>query len=505
MNLSSQAGFLLALIGVGLQLFFFSPTKPRYYEKLRSDVINFLLFVFGCTTFMVALGLLFHEGKVFYLLLGTAIASFTTVLLLIVWFIPLLVLSSTNDQDLRSGTAAPVLNEMPRPLLLKLAYSMILFLLPLLIIAHVHSHKQFYISDLRQYQKYTSPPADDLGVGNQNRDIEKRIVSLEPSNLAAEVSEYASAFSLHFLTISTLPCQEKEIDCRSLQNRLSKIQNSRALFVAKVLFYFLALYLIFRYYAQLLQAAYHHDVSDQQNLGLRQDVIKQCSQIVSVAAAFLLALIIAGVDFTSLGIFGGLIGAGLSVALKDLLGNLVAGILLLWDKTIKKDDVITVAPSKSGDTGGTYAIVQKMTMRYTVLQDRSEVRRLIPNSVLTNNVVENWTHEDKKVRLRVLVGVEYGTDLRLARSILESVCYEVERIYTKDRYAPKAVVIGFADSSINFALRFWIEDAQRGIRPILSDLYIAIYERFTEEKIRIPYPRQDVHIVSTETRRRVRA
>jgi small-conductance mechanosensitive channel len=177
----------------------------------------------------------------------------------------------------------------------------------------------------------------------------------------------------------------------------------------------------------------------------------------------------------------------------------VAGILLLWDKTIKKKDVITIGPSDSNDTGATYAIVEKMTMRYTVVQDRNEVRRLIPNSLLTNSIVENWTHEDNKVRLRVLVGVDYGTDLRLARTILESVCYEVDRIYTKDRFAPKAVVLGFGDSSINFALRFWIEDAQRGIRPILSDLYIAIYERLTEENIKIPYPRRDLHIVSSET------
>ena len=187
---------------------------------------------------------------------------------------------------------------------------------------------------------------------------------------------------------------------------------------------------------------------------------------------------------------------------ESIVGNLVAGALLLWDKTIKRKDVITVAPSDSGDTGGTYAIVEKMTMRYTVVQDRNEVRRLIPNSLLTNSVVENWTHEDNKVRLRVVVGVDYGTDLRLARTILESVCYEVDRIHTKERHAPKAVVVGFGDYAVNFALRFWIEDAQKGIRPILSDLYIAIYERFAEQKIRIPYPRRDLHIVSSEVSQR---
>jgi small-conductance mechanosensitive channel len=277
-----------------------------------------------------------------------------------------------------------------------------------------------------------------------------------------------------------------------------KVQDNRALFLLKIVFYFIIFYLILRYYAQVIQVSYDSETSDHQGLGLRQDVIKQCSQIISVSAAFLVALIIAGVDFTSLGVFGGLIGAGLSVALKDMLGNLVAGVLLLWDKTIKKKDVITVSPSDSSDTGGTYAIVEKMTMRYTVVQDRNEVRRLIPNSLLTNSIVENWTHEDNKVRLRVLVGVDYGTDLRLARTILESVCYEVDRVFTKDRYAPKAVVLGFGDYSIDFALRFWIEDAYKGIRPVLSDLYIAIQERFKEENINIPYPRRDLRIISKD-------
>ena len=198
--------------------------------------------------------------------------------------------------------------------------------------------------------------------------------------------------------------------------------------------------------------------------------------------------------FRSLGVFGGLIGAGLSVALRDLLANVIAGVLLLWDRTIKKDDVITVLPSSSSDTGSTYAIVQRMTMRYTIVQDRNDVRRLIPNSLLTNNIVENWTHEENMVRLRVLIGVDYDTDLRLVRTILEAVCYEIPRIDTK-KNPPKAVVLGFGDYSINFALRFWISDPNKGIRPVLSDLYIAIYERLKEEGIKIPYPRQELQIL----------
>jgi len=140
-----------------------------------------------------------------------------------------------------------------------------------------------------------------------------------------------------------------------------------------------------------------------------------------------------------------------------------------------------------------------MTMRYTVVEDRNEVRRLIPNSKLTDNTIENWTHEDRSVRLRVLVDVDYNTDLRMARTLLESVCYEVPKIDTK-KQPPKAVVMGFGDSAIHMSLRFWVNEPHKGIRPILSDVYIAITERFKEEGIKIPYPQRELHMTTSTAR-----
>jgi len=314
---------------------------------------------------------------------------------------------------------------------------------------------------------------------------------------SSALAQYLDTINLHFINTPKLQCAQSDTGCASVRNLLQSVQDNRSIFVLKVLYYFLLFYLVLKYYGKVVQIHYNRKPKDPDSLGLQNDVIKQCSELISVSAAFLAALVVGGVDFTSLGLFGGLIGAGLSVALKDLLGNVVAGILLLWDRTIKKDDVITVSPSASTDTGSTYAIVRKMTLRYTVVQDRNDVRRLIPNSYLTNNIVENWTHEDKMVRLRVHVGVDYNTDLRLARTLLEAACYEVTRIETRDK-PPKAVVTGFGEHSINFALRFYIKDAEVGIRPVISDLYIGIIERFKKEGIKIPYPRRDLHIVAPD-------
>jgi small-conductance mechanosensitive channel len=266
-------------------------------------------------------------------------------------------------------------------------------------------------------------------------------------------------------------------------------------FLAKILFYFTCLYLVFRFYGVLIELRYKQKPRIPGDLGLQSDVIEQCTQIIAISAAILLALVIAGVDFSSLGIFAGLLAAGLSVAMKDVLGNVVSGVLLLWGKTIKANDVITIPRSESSDTGATYGVVRRMTMRYTIVEDRNEVRRLIPNSKLTDNTIENWTHEDRSVRLRVLVDVDYDTDLRLARTLLESVCYEVPKIDTR-KQPPKAVVIGFGASAIHMSLRFWVNEPHKGIRPVLSDVYIAIVERFRDEDIKIPFPQLELHVAS---------
>jgi small-conductance mechanosensitive channel len=380
-------------------------------------------------------------------------------------------LSLIGDEDTRSQSASMEVGS--ERITHKLAYSIVVLIVPAILVAHVHKNRQLYLNDVSKFERIMDG-RDNTG---ENR-----------------LAQYGSAIRLYFFYSGQIDCSESDSDCTNLKHRIADSQNNRGLFLVKTSYLFLLFYLVFSFYGRVVEIHYKNKPKDPSSLGLQSDVIKQCSQILSLSAAFLFALIAAGVNFASLGVFGGLIGAGLSVALRDLLANVIAGVLLLWDRTIKKDDVITVLPSSSSDTGSTYAIVQRMTMRYTIVQDRNDVRRLIPNSLLTNNIVENWTHEENMVRLRVLIGVDYDTDLRLVRTILEAVCYEIPRIDTK-KNPPKAVVLGFGDYSINFALRFWISDPNKGIRPVLSDLYIAIYERLKEEGIKIPYPRQELQIL----------
>ncbi len=278
-----------------------------------------------------------------------------------------------------------------------------------------------------------------------------------------------------------------------------KLQNLRGqTFVVGLLFIYFYFLIFFplRYVAALFEYRALLRWSSSQGLGLETDVVQKSGLVVSLFISIVGALVLVNVPFGQIGVFSGIAAAGLSIALRDTLGNLLAGALLIWDGTLKKGDVITIPQSTSRDTGGTYGIVREMRMRYTVVEDRNTVRRLIPNSVLVANPIESWTHSDQKVRLNLRIGVAYGTDLREAKQIMESVCYDVPRIL-HDK-PPQALVVNFGDSAIEFSLRFWLRDTSDGIRPVISEVLINLFERFDEVGIEIPFPQQDLHIRSID-------
>jgi small-conductance mechanosensitive channel len=274
-------------------------------------------------------------------------------------------------------------------------------------------------------------------------------------------------------------------------------QNLRSnMFVVVLLFLYFSFLIFFplRYVTSLFEYRSLLKWSKDKGLGLETDVVQKSGLVVSLFFSVVIALMMVHVPFGQIGVFSGLVAAGLSIALRDTLGNLLAGALLIWDGTLKKGDVITIPRSVSSDTGSTYGIVHEMRMRYTVVEDRNTVRRLIPNSVLVANPVESWTHADQKVRLSLRLGVAYGTDLREAKQVMESVCYDVPRILPER--PPQALVVNFGESAIEFSLRFWLRDTSEGIRPVISDLLISLFERFEEVGIEVPYPQRDLHIKS---------
>jgi small-conductance mechanosensitive channel len=159
--------------------------------------------------------------------------------------------------------------------------------------------------------------------------------------------------------------------------------------------------------------------------------------------------------------------------------------LLLWDKSVKINDVISIGASRIGQ-------VKDITMRYMIVEDRNDVQVLVPHSHLINATFENWTRDSKRIRLKLDIGVAFGSDLEKVKEIMRSVCYEVPRVLKHP--LPVPLILSIDDSAIHFQLRFRIADPDQGVRNVMSEVYERLLHRFDEAKIEIPYPQREIRL-----------
>lgn len=200
------------------------------------------------------------------------------------------------------------------------------------------------------------------------------------------------------------------------------------------------------------------------------------------AGAGLVVISSMGISMTSFAVFSGAVGVGIGFGLQKIFSNLVSGIILLLDRSIKPGDTIEVQ--------GAYGYIRSLHARYASVLTRDGKEYLIPNEVLITNQVINWTFSDNQVRLRLPVGITYDSDLRLALRLMEEAGLKCERVM-KDP-APASRLIGFGDNSVNLELRVWILDSDKGIGGVRHDVLLAIWDSFHENGIGMPFPQRDV-------------
>jgi small-conductance mechanosensitive channel len=198
---------------------------------------------------------------------------------------------------------------------------------------------------------------------------------------------------------------------------------------------------------------------------------------------FLLTFIILGYDFTKLTIILSALGVGIGFGLQGVVNNFVSGLILLFERPLTEGDTIEV--------GTSYAQIKKIGLRATVVRTFDEADLIIPNADLINNQVTNWTLTDRKVRLRVPVGVAYGSDVSLVVETIMACAKEQKEVVKSP--APEVLFMNFGDSSLNFELRVWINDID-GRLQVNSALYHEIERKFRELNIVIPFPQRDVHL-----------
>lgn len=204
------------------------------------------------------------------------------------------------------------------------------------------------------------------------------------------------------------------------------------------------------------------------------------------ALAFVLALSSAGVNLTSLAVLSGAIGVGVGFGLQKIFANLVSGVILLFEKSIKPGDTLEMS--------GVYGVVTSLNARFTSVQTRDGKEYLIPNENLITNDVVIWTHTDPNVRLKIPVGISYDADPRLALQLMEESARKVRRVLPDP--APAGRLTGFGDNSVDLEVRIWIRDADQGVVNVQSEVLLNIWDAFKEHNIEIPFPQRDIHVRS---------
>ncbi len=203
-----------------------------------------------------------------------------------------------------------------------------------------------------------------------------------------------------------------------------------------------------------------------------------------IGLAVLIGLYTIGVDFTALTLISGAIGVGLGFGLQKVVSNLVSGIILLLDKSIKPGDVITV--------GETFGWITALNARYVSVSMRDGREILIPNEDLITQQVQNWSFENTYVRLDIEFGVSYDSDPHEVRRVAVEAASSHARVVTRGDYRVVCHITAFGDSSIDFVLRFFIADPKKGITNVRGDVFLALWDAFKAHGITIPFPHREV-------------
>ena len=205
-----------------------------------------------------------------------------------------------------------------------------------------------------------------------------------------------------------------------------------------------------------------------------------------IAIGFYVAFQAVGFDLSSLAIVAASVGVGVGFGLQNIINNFVSGIIILAERPISIGDRIEVA--------GVAGRVTKIQLRSTTVVTNDNITMIVPNADFISNTVTNWSHGDPKVRIRVPVGVAYGSDLKLLQQLLLEAAGE----HPKALRDPSPVVLfnEFGDSSLNFELGVWTQEMTATPIHFTSEMNFIIEQKLRENDIEIPFPQRDLHVRS---------
>ncbi len=193
-----------------------------------------------------------------------------------------------------------------------------------------------------------------------------------------------------------------------------------------------------------------------------------------------------GLDLTALFAAGAVFAVGIGFAMKNIAENFVSGVILLIERTIRPNDVI--------DVDGRFVKVIRMGIRATLVQSRDGEDIIMPNSILVQSAVKNYTLQEPVFRSRVPVGVVYSSDMKLVHETLVEASRTAMREIPElvDDREPEIIMVGFGNSSVDFQVAVWHRDPWR-VMVVRSQIAQRIWWALQAKNIVIAFPQVDVH------------
>ena len=217
--------------------------------------------------------------------------------------------------------------------------------------------------------------------------------------------------------------------------------------------------------------------------GVRYALGRVLGYVIIVVGA-LVALQSLGIPTETLAVFGGALGVGLGFGLQDLVKNFAAGLVLLMDRSVKVGDRIVI--------GAAIGEVVEIRARATIVRTNDDVHLIVPNANLISDTIHNWTFRSREMRVRIPVGVAYGSNPRQVEEALLEAARGTSGILKTP--APSVWFSGFGESTLDFTLLCWTSEMVHRPRSLESELRYRIHEILAARAIELPFPQRDLHL-----------
>lgn len=249
------------------------------------------------------------------------------------------------------------------------------------------------------------------------------------------------------------------------------------------LFSVVLIYLITHLIIRLISKGFYHRYKrknlDKGSFVAILTLIKYVIWVISIAVM----LEVVGINVTLLLAGSAALLVGIGLGLQQTFNDILSGIILLFDQTVKVDDILEI--------DGDIVKITEIGLRTSKGIDVNQIIIILPNSLITNNKIINWSQQTKNTLFRINVGVAYGSDIDLVSQVLIESASEHSEVSLINRIECR--LIEFGDSSIDFEVLFFSQNTFV-IDKTKSDIRKKIYSKFIENDISIPFPQMDVHI-----------